>query len=703
MNKKKKIILSLIALCLAVTLVAGSAMAFFIAYETTNDVGTVGTVGLNVSPITVGHNAVYKMNGNTVTSELINSSTSASTEKIDLSTAKLNTYSWKTVNGVHPACEYWVYSEGGYALSDVYFRAKITGKTYSGSNAQGSVAYCVDDGKLATDATFTNGYSNNTAGTTTLSETTVVSEDVKRVLEAGYPNVKYGAYDMAYNDSEMEWATSVAIFIAEGDAYNNSGEYFKDHVIRLDKMSIDGTGDALLVPYCVRKGESSFTSEDYLAELATSTRLKQLVADILDAAERITVVDEFYINNVDAYAEPQYALEKIPSTTAGVVAGSDYKLKGYKVGPFYLDNTIGQATLTMNVSGSNSSDISKLVFWDNAGNEFTTLEATYNDPFYVYVPLSLKNADINITATAKSKTAYPMYYYWDGNKAHQRMVVCEEVTPVSTVKIPSVMYDDYTYWNPGDVMTVHWSVENTGNKSVVTRHIVSLYWENNNLSTYGNQKDIVYIYPENTSASKIFAEQFPTASNQFLKDITKYKSACMSTCSYKQLGSMSTVYANGKKYNCGYSFIVYGDALDGTGEGSEIGDAFEQNYSTIFDETLANKDELAFKLCLSSAANNYTQGQKLVIKVETQAIQYRNTSDAEWDKLFKKSYCLTGSDTHTNADGSITDHTLVPHKTVYDTSSSWDSQWQTIAAQEYVIGTGNVSAADPMNNNTSGH
>jgi hypothetical protein len=279
------------------------------------------------------------------------------------------------------------------------------------------------------------------------------------------------------------------------------------------------------------------------------------------------------------------------------------------------------------------------------------------------------------------------------------MVYCQKIKPEEKVKISKAMYDEYTYWNPGDVLTVKWSVENTGTKSVVTRNIVSIYWENNNISTYGNHKDIVYIYPEKTNASDIFHNQFPTATTDYRKDIKLFSSHCLNTCSYKTLGSMDIVYVNGKKYNAGYSFIVYGDALDGVGDGAEVGNAYEKNYNSSFDETLNNIDEVSFKLALASASNIYTQGQKLVIRVETQAMQYRNTSDADWNTIFKDSYCYYGNDTHSTSSGMI-DHSNVPGKVQYNNGSNkadWDSQWQTIATKEYVIGTGAVANNDPLN------
>ena len=61
MNKKKKILLSLSALVVALALIVSGTFAFFIVYETTNDNAKVGEVSLKVSPLTVGHNKTYEI------------------------------------------------------------------------------------------------------------------------------------------------------------------------------------------------------------------------------------------------------------------------------------------------------------------------------------------------------------------------------------------------------------------------------------------------------------------------------------------------------------------------------------------------------------------------------------------------------------------------------------------------------------------
>ena len=567
MKKKKKILFSLTAIAAAAAMVVAGASAFFIEYDTTHDVAKTGSVFLDVSPITVGHNAVYKKNS---TTETINSSSSSASLRKQLTEMNLQTLSY---NSSGP-CEFWVYKDEGYLLNDVYFRAKLAADTNSYTTYP-YVAYCVDSGKLATDAIYKDGMSTNKKGTTALKETTIVSDDVKAILEVGYPNKKYGDYELAYNDIELEWATSVAINIAEGDAYHSTGDYWESHIIRLDKMSVDGSDEeALLVPTSVLLPNLYPNDESRAASQAESARLKQLVEDILTAAEKVSSVPQFYLDYREAINEPQYSEVKNES---GVTI--DYELEGYKVGPFILNNNLGEATLKAYIGDSNTpvADNTNIEFWDANGSTITKLDATFNDPFYLYIPKSYKTTDITIGVTCEKETAYPMYYYWDGNVKNQKMVYCQKIKPEERVKISKTMYDDYTYWNPGDVLTVKWSVENTGNKSVVTRNIVSIYWENNNMSTYANNKDVVYIYPEKTSATDIFHNQFPTASADYRKDITLFSSKCLASCSYKTLGSMGTVYVNGKKYNAGYSFIVYGDALDGVGEGAEVGNAYEKN------------------------------------------------------------------------------------------------------------------------------
>lgn len=650
MNKKKKLLLSLSALVIALTMIVSGTFAFFVVYETDHDDATVGDVALKVSPITVGHNETYEIINGVETT--INRSESSASIKKDLTSVTLTTYSY-TGNSISDIpCEYWIYSESGTLLNDVYFRT-----------GNGAVAYCVDSGKNATDAKFENGFSLEVKGTTLLKETTPVSDDVKRVLKVGYPNVDYSEYRNAYSDAELEWATSVAIYIADASAYHHDGSLWQEGIIRLDKMDLENLdNDALLIPTASKYPAAS--DELTQASLENSARLKQLVADILERAEQVVNVPTFYLDDTYAINEPQY--------------DSKGTLLGYKVGPFMLDNNIGAATFTIkNSSNQVVAGSTGVVFQDNAGKVFKTLESTYEDPFYVFVPTSYKNVDLTITATVEGGEYlnYPMYYYWDGNTTNQKMISCEKMAPTASITISKSMYDDYTYWNPGDVLTVKWTVENNGNKSVVTRNIVSIYWTNNDMSPYANQKDIIYLYPESVSASTIFADQFPatnkelesgTESNRdFRKDPTLYQTACMATCSYKTLGSMSAVTIAGEEYNAGYSFIVYGDALDGVGVGAETGNAYEINYNSKFDETLNNLDEISFKLCLGSVANIHTMNQQLVIRVETQAMQYRNTSDAEWDTLF-----------------GLTDET--------------DSYWKTVATNEYVIGEGTVSPNNPM-------
>lgn len=701
MNKKKKVLLSLMSLAVAATLVVGSAFAYFIVYDTAESGGNVGSVRLEVSPITVGHNEVFQTitNGGIVR-ESVNSSTSSANIKKDLTDIKLTTYSYGASSGPYNTfpspCDYWVFASGssaGLSFNSEYFRTD-----------DGDVAYCVDFGLNATDADFdSTGYSKGIPGTTILNETTPVSDDVKRVLKVGFPNVKYGdvdvydnpIYENAHSNEELEWATAVALYIAEGDAYHHDGSEWIEGQLRLDKMSIDNLdGDAFLIPYALY---DPFDDEELqAADIAVSARLKQLVADILERADHVINVPNFYINVNDVFNDQQY--------------DSNGVLTGYLVGPFVLEDNIGTAGLTLVDTDGNEIDPSRGIhFRDQAGNaitEFVLKDQFTTYPFYVYVPKEEKNTDIRVIAkitgfsyiTPEEYSSFPMYYYWDGDPTHQKMVSCGYSVPTASVTISKSMYDNYTYWNPGDILTVKWTVKNAGNKSVVTRNIVSIYLENNDMSQYANQKDIVYLYPEETDASEIFADQFPSVRSElystdaetkaaaqlrdFRKDPTLYMTATkIDACSYKKgsLESMGTVVVNGKTYKAGYSFIVYGDALDGVGVGAEVGNAYEVDYASQFDETLNNLDEVSFKMCLASAANVHTMGEKLIIRVETQAMQYRNTSDAEWNELFRNSY----KDAYGNYPAA---------------DAKWDSYWKTVAVNEYVIGTGENKPNNPLDN-----
>lgn len=649
MNKKKKILMASTATAAAIAVMSVGALAIFIGYDHESTDATVGSVFVETTPIIIGENTVYS--GTDGTGDVINYGYSSVSTRVDLSNLKLNTYSY----GADAPCRYWVYKEGLYLVNDVYFRAKS-------DTAEDVVAYCVDYGLASTDAEYSNGVSTGKDGTTILDEASIISDDVKRVLQVGYPNKGVSDYFYAETAEEVEWATSVAIYIADGTAYNEDGSYKANGEMRLDDFYTNLTAetetfDDIIVATALVAPEGYYPSEEAKeTSLEKSIRLKNLIEEILDASEKVSTVSTFHIDNSGAFTEPHYDDNGI--------------LVGYKTGPFVMNNNIGKASIVLETAEGESTTA---VAWNANEQVIQSLDLTYEDPFYVFVPVTEVSKDIQVKATSNGKTMQSMNYYWAGDKTEQKMISMEEAVPTSVVTIPKLMFNGYDAINPGDVLTVKWSVVNKGTKGVVTRNIVSIYWDgigedNKEISSYSNHKDIVYLYPESTDSSAIFNEQFGLYPDE-------YRSVAMDTCSYKEMGSMAPIFVNGEEKAAGYSFIVYGDALDGVGHGAETGLAQEQNYGSTFDDSDDYRDDISFKLAISSRANIHNMDANLIIRVETQAMQYMNTSNYDWNTLFRDSYF---------------------HEQ-YD-NSEWDSYWKTTTEHEYVLSTGALKSNDPTDN-----
>ena len=170
---------------------------------------------------------------------------------------------------------------------------------------------------------------------------------------------------------------------------------------------------------------------------------------------------------------------------------------------------------------------------------------------------------------------------------------------------------------PGDVIDISWVVENIGNKSALTRNTVYVFWEYSDGTTGANGLDSTYLYKQNTPASDIRTDMLTkTPSSANLIDI----------------GTAQTFSINGVQHT-GYKFMVNGDALDGVGTAAETGISSEVNYGSDYDDNSSYKDVVSYKLALSQWANINTSGQKLKIVVITEAMQYQNTTDADWKQV----------------------------------------------------------------------
>lgn len=172
-------------------------------------------------------------------------------------------------------------------------------------------------------------------------------------------------------------------------------------------------------------------------------------------------------------------------------------------------------------------------------------------------------------------------------------------------------------WNPGDINTITWKVENTGTKSIATRNKLYLYWEDD-MNKYSEANDIVYLYPQNISNNDI--------ENEMLEQNTKSKI---------DLGAPKDITINGKKFT-GWEYVCSGDILDGVGDNAETGDAFEADYQSNLNDMSPTYDSLAYKLALSNYANVHTMDKNFKVVVVTEAMQARNTADSEWETVSVK-------------------------------------------------------------------
>jgi hypothetical protein len=179
-------------------------------------------------------------------------------------------------------------------------------------------------------------------------------------------------------------------------------------------------------------------------------------------------------------------------------------------------------------------------------------------------------------------------------------------------------------WNPGDINTITWRVENTGTKSIATRNRLYIYWEDE-MNEYSESNDIVYLYPQNVSNNDIEAEMLA-------KD----------TKSKIDIGSPKKITVNGKEYT-GWEYICSGDILDGVGTDAETGDAFETDYASNLNDMSSTYDSIAYKIALSNYANVHTMDKNLKVVVITEAMQARNTADSEWETVSVKEISVSAT------------------------------------------------------------
>ena len=187
--------------------------------------------------------------------------------------------------------------------------------------------------------------------------------------------------------------------------------------------------------------------------------------------------------------------------------------------------------------------------------------------------------------------------------------------------------ESFMTWNPGDINTISWKVENVGTKSIATRNKLYIYWDDE-MNKYSEADDVVYLYPQNMSNNDIEAELLA-------KD----------PASKIDIGSPKQFTVDGKSHK-GWEYICPGDILDGVGTDAETGDAFEADYASNINDMSATYDSIAYKLALSNYANVHTMDKNLKVVVVTEVMQARNTSDEVWETVSVKeiNFSATGGD-----------------------------------------------------------
>ena len=398
-----------------------------------------------------------------------------------------------------------------------------------------------------------------------------VSLEIKRILKTGYPQ-KSGA-DYGISDAELEWCTQMAIYIAEGTYFDTDAEEYQNHYA-LTLEDFGGYYQAVDV-----EGEAS------------AEKILEVINQLVDNSKKSDIaIDEFKLNSS--------------------AVGYSVKNNNSIVGPYTIDSTFSE---DISLSASNAS----VTFVDESNNALSSVKA--GQKFYVSVPNNV-NEDITFTASIAGKKVVPSYYYWSGRITEQKMAVGSLMDATITAHVNSI--DELM---PGDAVDISWAVENIGNKSILTRNTIYLYWEGDKVNDSDfNGNETIFLYKQNASLDEIKADMLT-------KTPTSEKLINIGTVGDYNLKD-TTIH--------GYKFRIDGDTLDGVGNGAETGVAQEVNYGSEYDETDSIKDVVSYKLALSQWANIKTSGQKLHIVVVTEAMQYQNTTDAEWEEVAYTDYTL---------------------------------------------------------------
>ena len=184
------------------------------------------------------------------------------------------------------------------------------------------------------------------------------------------------------------------------------------------------------------------------------------------------------------------------------------------------------------------------------------------------------------------------------------------------LKLKNLKGEDVNSLVPADINTLSWTTKNIGTSRVLTRHILEIYWTD---ETDENANTMLYMYPANMTNEAILADYEKGDKSEYIIKTEKVSRE-----------------VNGKtQYGIKYQFV--GDALDGTSMkniSKEVNyniskeSVIDKNIST--DDSNATIDEIAYKILLSPKTSYLYQGNKIHVKVITEAMQYTEDGSENW-------------------------------------------------------------------------
>jgi len=174
-----------------------------------------------------------------------------------------------------------------------------------------------------------------------------------------------------------------------------------------------------------------------------------------------------------------------------------------------------------------------------------------------------------------------------------------------------------TLWQPGDVNTLQWEIDNQGTKSVDLRYTVNIYWNEGSgmtprddepaSSALWAEAPYVLLYPATMSDAEVTADLETGAPTQYLA-----------------LGDSDALLSNDAgAVRYGYSYTFDGATLDGVGSSAdaEVGDATTPGATS-------DAQELKFAMTLTTPVG--FMDRDLVFELVVEGKQHRNTNGSDW-------------------------------------------------------------------------